>query len=467
MRTAQLRFKSDAERRKMEATHTEAGVECYDECSQIQAALLHAGYLRSTYARAARYRLRISDYALPSEIAGRISILMMLGDPLQLPPIPISSSLFADPTGTNDEQKAGCAMFNNIEHCYVMEKMLRFNDDVLVAILQKMRQKGGVSLTSAEWSALQATAWTPGQVAESVDAPQPDATWYHASFLWSIVSMAAYLQAKASAQTAKKVLYYVQAVDIPSPKITKPELYKEMLAEPNVNKTGKLPGLLLFHIGMRMKVTWNICPPWVVQDTSVTVIDFKLDRRERPHDAGSCEILLQYVPAALIVKLDDCNEEFLPQTPCSCHDEFTDGCPDCRRHLGVFMIRPTSRKWYFESKNEAGFKRPVNRTALPLMPYKACSLYSLQGTTALPGLIADFTMPVRLGDGMKWLIVYVLLSRVPSLAQLRSIGLDDKVRGIIEKGPPAWLVDATEKLIKEKHPRTKAACVQARAAMGW
>ena len=81
LRTAQLRFKSDAERRKMEATHTEAGVECYDECSQIQAALLHAGYLRSTYARAARYRLRISDYALPSEIAGRISILMMLGDP--------------------------------------------------------------------------------------------------------------------------------------------------------------------------------------------------------------------------------------------------------------------------------------------------------------------------------------------------------------------------------------------------
>ena len=66
---------------------------------------------------------------------------MMLGDPLQLPPIPISSSLFADPTGTNDEQKAGCAMFNNVEHCYVMEKMLRFNDDVLVAILQKMRQQ--------------------------------------------------------------------------------------------------------------------------------------------------------------------------------------------------------------------------------------------------------------------------------------------------------------------------------------
>ena len=76
----------------MEATHTEAGAECYDECGQLQGALLHAGFLRSTYARAARYRLRPSDYALPSEIAGRISILMALGDPLQLPPIPVSLS---------------------------------------------------------------------------------------------------------------------------------------------------------------------------------------------------------------------------------------------------------------------------------------------------------------------------------------------------------------------------------------
>merc|ERR1712032_660728 len=118
----------------------------------------------------------------------------MLGDPLQLPPVPITSSLFADPAGTSDEQKAGTAMFGNIEHVYVMEQMLRFKDDVLVKILEKMRQKGGARLTQAEWSALQATAWSQGSAAESVGAAQPDATWYHSSFLWSVVSMAAYLQ---------------------------------------------------------------------------------------------------------------------------------------------------------------------------------------------------------------------------------------------------------------------------------
>ena len=77
--------------------------------------------------------------------------------------------------------------------------------------------------------------------------------------------------------------------------------------------------------------------------------------------------------------------------------------------------------------------------------------------------------PVELADPInwKWLIVYVLLSRVPSLAQLRAVDLHEKVRKIIEKGPPAWLLDAFDNLKKDKHPRTKAACAKARLAMGW
>ena len=47
-------------------------------------------------------------------------------------------------------------------------------------------------------------------------------------------------------------------------------------------------------------------------------------------------------------------------------------------------------------------------------------------------MIAHFTMPKRLGDGMKWLIVDVLLSQVPSLAQIRAVDLDDKARNVIE-----------------------------------
>ena len=47
---------------------------------------------------------------------------------------------------------------------------------------------------------------------------------------------------------------------------------------------------------------------------------------------------------------------------------------------------------------------------------------------------------------MKWLIVYVILSRPRSLATLTSVDLADKVRAIIEQGPPEDLVVTFHKL---------------------
>ena len=101
------------------------------------------------------------------------------------------------------------------------------------------------------------------------------------------------------------------------------------------------------------------------------------------------------------------------------------------------------------------------------MPADACPLYSLQGATCDPGLIAHFAMPRRADDDIKWLIVYVLLSRVRSLSCLRSHGLTSKIRKIIEGGPPKMLAENFEKLFRQKINYTKAAAVAAKAALGW
>ena len=87
--------------------------------------------------------------------------------------------------------------------------------------------------------------------------------------------------------------------------------------------------------------------------------------------------------------------------------------------------------------------------------------------TCDPGLIAHFAMPKRADDDIRWLIVYVLLSRVRSLACLRSVGLTPKIRKIIEGGPPAMLADNFEKLFRDKILLTKQAASAARAALGW
>ena len=56
---------------------------------------------------------------------------------------------------------------------------------------------------------------------------------------------------------------------------------------------------------------------------------------------------------------------------------------------------------------------------------------------------------------MKWLIVYVLLSRPRSLATLTSVGLTEKVRTVIEEGPPQELVATFHKLFDEKIKSTQ------------
>ena len=62
---------------------------------------------------------------------------------------------------------------------------------------------------------------------------------------------------------------------------------------------------------------------------------------------------------------------------------------------------------------------------------------------------------------MKWLIVYVMLSRPRSLATLKSVGLTDKVRAIIEQGPPEELVATFHKLFDENIQKTKSQATQA------
>ena len=90
------------------------------------------------------------------------------------------------------------------------------------------------------------------------------------------------------------------------------------------------------------------------------------------------------------------------------------------------------------------------------MPATAMPLYSMQGTTADPGMVAYWCFPQRCSDVIKWLIVYVMLSRPRSLASLQSVGLTEKERDIIEQGPPEELVANFHKLFDGKIKDTKA-----------
>ena len=98
------------------------------------------------------------------------------------------------------------------------------------------------------------------------------------------------------------------------------------------------------------------------------------------------------------------------------------------------------KTWTYDGPELQGQFVNVKRRQLPLAPARVLPLYSMQGMTATPGLVGHWVLPARVASDIKWLICYVTLSRVPSLKQLVSIGLSDKIREVLESGPPEGLV---------------------------
>ena len=298
--------------------------------------------------------------------------------------------------------------------------------------------------------------------------------------------MAAFVEARESARTAKKTLFYIQAVDLPmnfvAPTDTDAQkLFRAFLQVSSLTKTKRLPAFCLLHVGMEVRLTTTLDMPYAVQDATATVLEIQCadnDGQACRHRRKSAvlesleqEILLDLLPVAVLIRLHDCKHVFLPAQPCANCPEFTGTCSACmakQRNLeGVFAVQQLARIWRYDGPELQGQFIGVKRRQIPLAPARVLPLYSMQGITATPGLVAHWVVPPRLASDIKWLICYVTLSRVPSLKQLVSIGLSDKIREVLESGPPEDLVQMFSTLFAEKIQETHAAALQARRRLGW
>ena len=479
MRTASLALNAQS-RQKLSITHADAGALYIDESSQLQGELNHAASLRTTYARETQYGLNRNNYSSPKERYGRIAILWYSQDHLQLPPVPESSSMLAPLEGTSDEHKVGAKIFRNAELVFQFNTAMRFTDNTLIEILEVMRTPGGKKLTRAQWQALLATERSAAKP-DNANADEFDiSACYHVCYCWSIITMASFMLARVSAQKSNQTLYYAQAIDQPLTLIqhaTTDEFYEELLKIPSISYTKRLPAVCLWHYGMRAKFSTTLQQPFAVQDVECTVVGFEPDERDydakAAMDARTCrgEHVCTYIPKAIYVKIDDCNYQFLPPAPCAMHQStgHDASCLNCLNAVkpGTFAVIPLKRtfKYYYDSQNKSKYVK-VQRKQFPLTPALAMPLYSMQGTTADPGMVAYWFFPQRCSLTVKWLIVYVMLSRPRSLATVKSIGLTDKVRHIIEQGPPEELVATFHKLFDTKIKTTKTLAAQAAKRYG-
>ena len=167
--------------------------------------------------------------------------------------------------------------------------------------------------------------------------------------------------------------------------------------------------------------------------------------RLRAPPTGTAEYSCACMPRAIYVKLDDCELQLLPPAPC--YDHWRKGrdasCASCINAVqpGVLAVQPLVRQWkhFYSSEDKTKFVT-ISRRQFPLVPAPAVSLYSMQGTTVDPGMVAYCVFPQKCSEAIQWLIVYIMLSRPRALASLRSLGLTTKVWEIIERGPPEDLV---------------------------
>lgn len=453
-----------------------------DEVPQGAAPLYHAVSLRSTYGRASAYDLELSDYADASQTFGAMPIVIECGDELQLPPVPASAGLFAELEDVSAEHRAGLQIFKQKDYVYRLTTMKRFKDDIQISILTKMRQSGGCKLTTQEWKALQNTELTTLSATERSARLRGTELWYQAAPTWATVSMAQAIRSRCSAQKSETTLYIIPAEDyvLDRPYECKPEhLAEEILRTPNMNNTGRLPGLAMVHIGMEIRLTQTVEAPDAVVDSTGVVRGLDLEPEDDVPGHPATRVLRQ-LPKAIIVKLKDVETEFLPPKPCAQHvaGGADRACAFCDFRPGCIAITPKWSQQAFKVEvtmpahgNDtelATVEVKVQRRQVPVTIKTASTLHTLQGTTAEPGLIFHWKFPRFMSPELRWLATYVALSRPASLSQLLSVGMPAyDLREILEGGPPEGILTRFKAMFQEKEVFTHEMAEKIMLELGW
>ena len=360
--------------------------------------------------------------------------------------------------GQTYEHQQGRKILADMEHVIDFVQMQRFKDPLLVEVLHAMRTRDGKKISDAAWTAIYQT-----ELKANDPRLRNARGWYESAYEWRFVSYAMHAHAKLDAHLAKKLLFYIPAVDRASVSGLSRKIFDDMRREPNIAKTGKLCGVLPVFEGMEMILGDTVLPPKFVRGSPCTVVGVELHPQEPPIDgresiaADGCVVLL-YMPKCIYVRMDK-RDEAAPKgsvlLPLKKDFDVSD----------VLAIRPKPASWKFTSSE---YKRAmqVTRTQIPLLPRKQCTLHGVQGKTAEPGFIVHWHYPASLSVAAKWLACYVSLSRPQSFKQLLSHGLPS--RELIEGGPPQeWLEELDKLFPQAKIDKTKADCAEARRELGW
>ena len=272
--------------------------------------------------------------------------------------------------------------------------------------------------------------------------------------------MAQWNRSTEIAKAAKETLFLYAAKDYISNVDNRDvlDVRDRLLKIPNMNVTGRLPAVLLICKTMRVRCTVTVCRCQAPVDTSGVVQNIELHPADRirweQHETDSV-FVLHHAPT-ILVKIDDNNKD----------TGLGPGIIAVDKHLCEPFVVDVELTDSWSSKARV-LKVKARREQVPLTIVTASTLYTLQGTTAEPGLIYYFRTPRRLSIVMKWIACYMALSRVRSLSEFRSIGLTSSIRELIDLGPPEGFLSRFLKIFGDKISETHEAVEDVLQELGW
>ena len=231
-----------------------------------------------------------------------------------------------------------------------------------------------------------------------------------------------------------------------------------LLRIPNMNTTGRLPAVLLVCRTMRVRCTVTVCQRQAPVDTTGIVQHIELnpaDRLRWEREEFDSIFVLHHTPT-ILVNIDDIDQDT--------------GLGPAIIAIEKQLCEPFSSEMELTDERCSRarlLKVRARREQVPLTIVTASTLYTLQGTTAEPGLIYYFNTPRRLSKVMKWIACYMALSRVRSLSTLRSVGLTSDVRALIDLGPPDGFLTRFLKVFGDKIASTQKDVEEVLAELGW
>ena len=241
-----------------------------------------------------------------------------------------------------------------------------------------------------------------------------------------------------------------------------------------MNNTGRLPSIAMLHIGMEVRLTNTVETPEAITDSTGVVIAIDEDPDEPASTRNQGVRILKKLPLAVIVKLDNVKTEFLPPVPCALHTAAgaERECACCDFRAGCIAVEPQLSRGSFivdveDTASGVRYDLKVQRRQLPMTIKKAITLYTLQGVTAIPGLIFHWKFPRFFSAELRWLATYVALSRPESLTQLISVGIPGDLRDIIEGGPPEGIISKFDDLFGEIEEATHLRAAEVMRELGW